>query len=358
MTSAVGPDSSEKTIVRHHLDSLLLDPENPRITVRKDASQEDILRYLLRRETLEELAPSLAKRYFTEEPIVVVPNDEEKGTFIVVEGNRRVATLKLLLRPAIRQALEVTDFPEVTDQAARQKLEQVPTIEYATRDEVLPYLGFRHITGIRRWDPYARARYVAGLVERGIPFAHIESEIGDTARTIKRLYQSFVVYRQISELGIQSDALDSFSLIEVMLGQQKIKTFLGVPKGLPIGPVKEVIPPERHKQLQEVVSYIFGDRSRRQQPVITESRQISKMLAPVLADPDALTVLQKTRDLVAANEAIGGEKEALLRRLAGLRRSASIAAKLVRDYQDDADVLRARQRLRNAVEPLIVGVEE
>src|SRR4051812_17983333 len=73
---------------------LLLDHRNPRLALVEDATQVDLLKALYEDESLDELVGSFIENgYFEEEPLVVV--EEEEG-YVVVEGNRRLATLKLL----------------------------------------------------------------------------------------------------------------------------------------------------------------------------------------------------------------------------------------------------------------------
>jgi hypothetical protein len=79
------------------LDELHLDPTNPRLPEEvQDGSEEAILRYVRENGELTELARSFADNgYFVQEPVLVV--QRQQGGYKVVEGNRRVATLKLLL---------------------------------------------------------------------------------------------------------------------------------------------------------------------------------------------------------------------------------------------------------------------
>src|SRR6266566_6251302 len=110
----------ERQIVRRPVSDLLLDPENPRILIAKSAPQGDILRVLYQNEALGELANSFAHNgYFPEEPVVLVPSNSGSETFVVVEGNRRVATIKLLLDSHLREMLKVVGFPELS--AERRK---------------------------------------------------------------------------------------------------------------------------------------------------------------------------------------------------------------------------------------------
>lgn len=354
-----GGQAEEKNIIWRDVTALILDPQNPRLILPPDASQDQILRQLFQAEALEELALSLARNgYFSEEPVVVVPHEDE-GTFVVVEGNRRLATLKILLEAKLRKRVGASDWPELPPERAA-KLARIPTVSYDSREEVVPYLGFRHITGIKTWDPFAKARYVSDLINSGRALAEVEEAIGDSARTAKKLYQSYVVYNQIvADLSMDGTPIrKNFSLLEVLLSQQPVKRHLGVPRELPAAKTEEVVPDDKLEALREAVSWVFGDPERGQERILTDSRQISRQLAPILADPEALEHLRKTRDIDAAYEYSGGEQQYLMRQLQSSRRAAQRALGVIPLHREDAEVVAESDRLHQIVDAIIGEVRK
>lgn len=336
----------------YRVDDLLLDPRNPRLVMpTASPSQEDLLARLYEQEGLDELAPSFAENgYFTEEPLVVARDDS--GALIVIEGNRRLATLKLLLEPTLRTKLRVTNWPELTTEG-REALQVVPCVEYAQREDVYPFLGFRHITGAKKWAPFQKARFIAELIDSGRGLAEIEDLIGDTTQTVKKLYQDYLVFRQATEDAGASPKLlrDRFSLLEVVLGQRSIKKHLGMPRRLPTESTDELIPESRLEALEEVISWVFGTDELA--AVISDSREISSRLAPVLTSDEATDILRKTRDLTMAFEYSGGEKDYLLKRIQAAERVLRDVTGLIAVYERDPDVLSAAARLAK----LMAGIE-
>ena len=85
------------------VDSLHLDSRNPRLIqygLAADASEPDVLRVLIDQMDVEEVAMSIAASgYWDHEPLFVV---KEKGKDVVIEGNRRLAAVKLLRNPIVR----------------------------------------------------------------------------------------------------------------------------------------------------------------------------------------------------------------------------------------------------------------
>jgi hypothetical protein len=140
-----------------------------------------------------------------------------------------------------------------------------------------------------------------------------------------------------------------FSLLEVALGQRPIKTFLAVPHRLPTGPVDEVVPPDHEDELQELLTWVFGDGAT--EPVITDSREIPT-LANVIGDDEALSVLRRTRDLESATEMLAGEEQFLLRRITTAERAVRDITGLLPLYRDDPDVVAAVERLMSLLASL------
>jgi hypothetical protein len=355
-TRQTDPEQKPQTqrIVERPVEDLILDPENPRLALEARTSQDAILERMYIDEALEELAISFVRNgYFWEEPLVVVPSPKDDDKFIVVEGNRRLAALRLLLNPSLRKKLRVTNFPDAP--AARpNELKEVPTVTYPSRDRIVPYLGFRHITGVKKWEPYAKARYIDGLLRSGITIEQIEESIGDNARTVRKLYQSYLVYRQIQDdLDVDTKEVRSnFSLLEVVLGQQAVKELLGIPRQLPRERTETVIPPERLPALREVVSWVYGDPKSGELRVIAESRQIPQRLAPVIANEEALAYLRKTRDLEGSYERSGGERQYYLKQLNAASRAVERALGIAPLYKNDEEVISQIERLVTQVQSL------
>lgn len=335
---------------------LVLDPKNPRIVVEPNASQESLTSYLYERESLDELVMSFVENgYFPEEPLVAVL-DQESLKHVVVEGNRRLATLKLLLDSSLQDKLGVIGWPELANEQ-RSRLDPVPVVVYANRADVLPYLGFRHITGAKKWAPFQKARFIAQLVDDNLDLAAIEKLIGDSTRAVKKLYQQFTVFEQIRlETELDTEPIrQRFSLMEVALGQRPIKDHLGLPRGLPTGKDPNPVPEENLDQLTEVVEWVFGSAIRA--PVVAESRDISQRLAKVVANEEAIERLRETHDLDLAYELTDGEQVSLLRKLTSAERILREAAGLMPLYADDPQIGHAVGRVATMADALRDQVE-
>ena len=315
---------------------LYLDSENPRLPEEAQGqSESELLNVLHKKFYLDELAESMSQNgYFDEEPLVGVPRrlpkhlakaepssdefksfvENENTEFVVVEGNRRLATAKLLLDVGLQEKLRIRHWPSPSETVA-EDLRILPVIVYRTRDEVTPYLGVRHIVGIQKWDSYAKARYVARMIEKGQTVQAVEEQIGDKQGTVVKNYVCYQVLEQAKdefEFDI-TQAKEDFSLLLLAIGQGNIKRFLGLPRKLSDVNPKEPIPIEHVENLHDFIVWIFGDGKKK--PVITDSRDITRYLSHVVSSPDAVDYLKQTRDLLGAYERSDGEETMLLKYL-------------------------------------------
>ena len=192
---------------------LLLDPENPRLAslaLTDNPSQFDLLKVLWTEMAVDELVMSIAANgFFPEEPLFVVPvpaketgsESPDKKLYYVLEGNRRLAAVRILLHDDLRQRLRISNMP-VLDQQAKERLRKLPVSIYKDREELWAYLSFRHINAPQEWDAYSKARFVALVHEKyEVPLDQIASRIGDQHETVRRLYRGFKILRQAEEEG-------------------------------------------------------------------------------------------------------------------------------------------------------------
>ena len=152
---------------------LLLDPENPRIVefgLGEKPTQFDIMKTLWERMAVNEVATSIAwNGYFLHEPLFI--EQDGKGQLIVIEGNRRLTAVKLLLDADLRKRVGATDLPDIDkiDKNRREELTELPG-KLTTRVELWRYLGFKHVNGPATWVPMRRhnmsQRYTTNMVYR------------------------------------------------------------------------------------------------------------------------------------------------------------------------------------------------
>lgn len=280
---------------------LNFDPENPRFSrFAGDASKDlDVIEVMIRAENVAELMGSIGEQGFFEgEPLLVAK--DSKDNLIVVEGNRRLAALKLLngeLQPPPR----TTSIDEIKE-AARHKPTSVPCMVFEKRKEILRYLGYRHITGPKRWDSLSKARYIKQLRAEfytGLPedeqLRAIAKEIGSRKDYVAQMLTGLSVYertvqKNFFDLQLVKESDISFSVLTTALSYNSISDYIGLDSRLDIE--AENI---KDNNLKDLIAWSFA-QDQQGDTILGESRNLRK-LAAVVSDSIAVKTLKETKDL-------------------------------------------------------------
>lgn len=219
------------------LANLLFDPENPRLPkeFRGKRDEAAVIKHMLRDESLIELMKSIGQTgYSASEPLLVVPEGDK---FIVVEGNRRLAALKLLSNYELA-TIRQKSVKEITSEKVYSP-NTIPCIKYQNREDILDYLGYRHITGVKNWGALEKARYLQQLYNRHIAtagreniFSVLAKMIGSRQDYVAKLLTSYALYERANDeayfgIDIEEKNVD-FSLLSTALSYENIYKFVGL----------------------------------------------------------------------------------------------------------------------------------
>src|ERR1700722_2106434 len=97
---------------------LLFDPGNPRLPEFFGKKQPEIFRFLVDEIGIDDVLQSMAASGVIEGDPIIARKAEKEGQFYVIEGNRRLAALKLLNGEKIRDGQEEPLIPTVSPSAA------------------------------------------------------------------------------------------------------------------------------------------------------------------------------------------------------------------------------------------------
>ena len=372
------------------IEQLIVDNENPRLAEEHlGGEQEEILTVLYEEFDLEELAFSMvANGYFDEEPIVVVPinlpdnfkPDSYKNTnelqialddlskkgdlkFKVLEGNRRTATVKLLLDSALRKKLEIDDdFPKVTDKDVVNDLKLIPSIVYLKEDEVSSYLGIRHIAGNLRWEAYAKAVYLSKQIESEAKkskisiddsISIIRKRTADRTDSIKKQYAAHKILKELEyEYEFNVKQIKSrFSLIIEITNKPDIRDYLGLSHYNKINFNDNIINTANHKKFLQVFTWVFGN-GKDIEPLFKDSRLIGRRLAPILADDNATDYLIKYSNIEEAYERTGSEEKYFNKQIYEAQRKIENSLSISYKFKGNQTSLGQVESLLNAVQAL------
>ena len=218
------------------LSRLYLDPNNFRIVDNEDYTRvapEDVFNADVQRRTtaivlgrsqeqVRDLIASIRENGWLDiDPILVQEKDTRK--LLVVEGNRRVATLKYLQRRHDEAAIDLGRLDSAL-------FSRVPVVihEAAERDHMV-LMGLHHITGKRRWPAINRARAIKQLQE------HFHGDADAVCRALgisKREFNLSVRTLALVDAYLASDYGDQFqsetyNLFREVLNSPAMRDWLG-----------------------------------------------------------------------------------------------------------------------------------
>ena len=294
---------------------LLLDRQNPRLTLEDGDSvdQEELISLLWKTNAVDEIALSIASNgYYEDEPLLVIRSTGDTvhhSSFIVVEGNRRLAAIKILLDSALRNRLHADDLPAISEER-KQELQTIPASLHASRQDLWTHVGFRHINGVKPWDGMGKSRYIAHIHEEyRIPLTEIASKIGDRHSTVRRLYRGYRVLRQ-AQTEADFDINDTysgkfyFSHLYTALDQREYQVFLGLDPSDDAShqPIKQ----DKLNALRELMGWLFGIRKLGRPPLVGRQYPDLNYLREVISITQSLAAIRNGYPLdVAYSIALG-----------------------------------------------------
>lgn len=338
-------------------------------------SQEEIIKSIYDKEDIDELASSLATNgYFDEEPLIIIPKDPndfesinseniDSYEYKVVEGNRRTSSLKLLLS---KDRSYVDDrFPTIKNADIEANLNNIPAIIYKNREDVDIYLSIRHISGNRKWDAYAKAKYIYEKIQKIVSEKKIStadainilsSQIGDQSDLIQKNYIYYKVF-----LTIENDVIDyssreikeRFSLIQVSLagGNTTIAKYIGVKpfRNINLDSDDEIIEAKFIDNLKDVTEWIFGKDEKGRGSLISDSRNINTFLKPILGNDEATKHLKDFDDIEGALALTGGEEKLVVGNVKRANNSLERIIAKIPKYKNNDELITALHSLKQTI---------
>jgi hypothetical protein len=347
--------------IRIKLAQLELDPENPRLPMAiRGGTEKVILEYIARTSSIEELMEAIGENdYFEAEPLLVYKVSGSAPKYRVIEGNRRLTALKLLSDPELLP--KRVKLAEIAS-AAKFRPVSIPVAEFSRRDDVFVYLGYRHITGVKAWEPLAKARYLHGLFEyfrRQTPrqdteqvYREVAKAIGSTIGFVRKTLNAHTLFRYIEdenffEIDGLSELTIDFSILSTAIGYQNFKDYLSISGDLTLQGKKLGFDPKR---LEVLTKWLF-EKDDNQATRIGESRNL-KRLNVVLANPEALRNFSRGASIETAYRQTVGVIEDFVRHLHNAHDSLITANGLRADVDADEEISDLVKKLGRQIDVL------
>jgi hypothetical protein len=336
---------------------LLFDPQNPRLPGDFAGDQQQIFRFLVDEIGVEDLLNSMASSGIIEGDPMIARVAQQPGEYYIIEGNRRLAALKLLGGGRIGDGAPEPTVPPISADSAGA----LRTVSIQTGwepDKLEAYLGYKHVTATREWPPEAKARFV---VERcggnysTETLTKFAKRLGTNLPTLRRWLVAYLTLQQAErEIGFSPREAYSkryFGTFYTLLGSQEVQRFLDL-RGDPLTP--SPVPQEQHESLREFISWTIGTKNA---PPIINSRSQQKLDA-VLSSPGALQYFRAKKNIDGAllyTEANSGQ---IAEKLLTAAYTIEECLPKVFDVKDDPKIISAIANLERAFEKLRINTSE
>lgn len=327
------------------LGNLKLDKLNPRLpTSLHHADENKIINWMLADASIIELMLAIGENdFFIGDALLVIEKDND---YIVVEGNRRLSALKLLNNPQlanihqkkIQRVLEITKY----------RPKNIPCIVFNKREEILNYLGYRHVTGIKSWGILAKARYLYNLIkDKDYNLTEVSRElakqIGSRSDYVRRMIISYEIFEVIKDnlfykiANLNEDNF-YFNYIVDSLRYENIRKFLRIE--LNNDDWKAIL---NYKNLEVLIKLFFEKNSENKSRVLGNSDNLKK-LDKILSNKE---VMEKFLNGLSLNDAfLLIEVDAssftfeLDTSLKHLKLAHSYIHKIIQHNENDIDILK------------------
>jgi len=216
--------------------SLLLDIRNPRLPESGQArAQRDIIIELLDHDNVYQLAKDIADQgFYPAERLIGV---EENGRTVIVEGNRRLAALKLLLNPELAPDRYLKRVRILRDGIHAEDIRKVPVVVAPSRDATAPMIIGRHTrTGIERWKPAQQAKFIRLLATPDLSVEEVAERLGMTRGELTTNLKTDTMYQIACALLLPDDLRAhvrnprtfNASVLERLVQSSRALEFLGI----------------------------------------------------------------------------------------------------------------------------------
>lgn len=362
-----------KTIIRH-IKRLFLDPNNYRFVDKPEYKRvpDDMLidpqiqkrtRFLLsgkNNDNLQDLITSFKENGFLPVNQIQVKElfgkTEDEKSYLVLEGNRRIATLKYLYEEWMRNG---SDIGKLTESSFRS----VPVVLHSgeSTKEHLIVMGLDHITGKRKWNPVNQAQLIEDLInEHRMTEDEICGSLGITKHALRRSRRSLALINRYknSDYGDQFTS-SMYSFFEEIVKNTAIKNWLewGDSEMRPNNSVNEERIFSWISRDEEIERDESGDEISRKtkEPIITKALEIRE-LSKYINEPSAIERMEASRSITEGfilSNAVGQSK--FLNAIDNLKQNVSTIFNFS-EYMQQEDSEKIKQ-LRDKIDRLLPATQ-
>lgn len=348
----------ESRRITKHIDRLLLDPNNYRFIdkpeyrfvpdeqLSDDRVQQRTFNFIVGKnnENINDLVVSFKTNGFLDIDQIQVKTVGDKS--LVLEGNRRTATLKFLYE----EFKKGNDVGKLTE-SDFEKINVVEIIGESAEQHLIT-MGLHHISGKKRWSPVNEAQLVADLRNKNMSEKDICDSLGITTYKLRRSLRTLSLINQYKE----SDFGDQFrtamyTIFETTIGTPNMRNWIGWNDGEYrashtdnlerffswISQTEEIEADENNENERTVVK----------EPIISQYRQV-KEVAAFINDEKAVERMEKSRSIAEGYSFSDEIGEAKLRNALANIKTDTQAVFNFSEFMTDKDfdeIVKLRNRL-------------
>ncbi|RAK16889.1 hypothetical protein B0I26_11525 [Anoxybacillus vitaminiphilus] len=287
------------------LDQLLLDPNNYRLHGHpryRYVEENNFSNPLVQKRTqsmiegenrleIRDLLESFKANGYLKIDNILVKKYMDTNYFVVIEGNRRVATLKALKKDW-EEGFSIGNLNE----SIFSSLEVV--LYEASEEELLLLMGLRHVSGVKKWSEYEQSELVTDLYRKyGMSIKEIAERLGIKPAEVKRRLNAYIImekYKNDEEFGYYFNEEMSGIFYEIM-GRKDLRDWLGWDQ--------ELNDFKNKKNLNRLFSWLSPmDDGETERPPIIPKRDDIRDLNKIIHDEQALAIMEEKRSLAEAVE--------------------------------------------------------
>jgi hypothetical protein len=243
---------------------LQLDPLNPRLpALGKYATERPIIAELLKHEDVYELAKGIvAQGFFPTEVLVCV---EESDNLYVVEGNRRLASLKLLTSSELAPKDQEARFRTLAASATGNLPPKVNIVVAPSRTATVALIMNKHTRmGVKSWEPLQQAQYVTSLLREHVELDDLPGLTGIARAEIINNLRTHSLYEMAKRLPLPPKTAEivsdprkfAASTLERVSGSPDFRKFLGIDFDEKGGVIGKIHPDEFQKGYAAIIKKI------------------------------------------------------------------------------------------------------
>jgi len=278
------------------LDNIFLDPNNYRFQKDLDNSKIEIKKIptagvqkrisskIKNDPKIRDLEESILFNDFIYNEIIIVKEIEDTKTFYVIEGNRRIATLKKIF-----EEFSVEELKENLREIFEKGID-VKVADNQYDEDIL--MGMRHVTGIKPWSGFSKAKLIVKLhEEKNYTLNDIAKSLGNNSvNDIKKRLYAYKLLEKMHDEGYDVDDISQYyTLFYEAIGKPNYRLWLEFSeKNI------EFLNKENAVRFYSWITDYIDEEGVNHGKAISNPQNL-RLIADILFDEDALSTLDETR---------------------------------------------------------------